>query len=75
MLRYFHGVAFSRRATAPARFSLALMDATCPPSTVYGAFNSYAGEKEIVEWEYNGHDGGGIDDELGTLAFLRRRMG
>jgi cephalosporin-C deacetylase len=51
------------------------MDATCPPSTVYGAFNAYAGEKEIVEWEYNGHDGGGIDDELGTLAFLRRRMG
>ena len=75
VLRYFDGVAFSRRATAPARFSVGLMDATCPPSTVYGAFNSYAGEKEIVEWEYNGHDGGGIDDELGTLAFLRRRMG
>ncbi|PPF53240.1 acetylesterase [Clavibacter michiganensis] len=74
VLRYFDGVAFSRRATAPARFSVAFMDAICPASTVYGAFEAYAGEKEIAEWEYSGHEGGGIDDELGTLAFLRQRL-
>jgi cephalosporin-C deacetylase len=33
-LSYFDGVNFARRAAAPALFSVALMDQTCPPSTV-----------------------------------------
>lgn len=40
-LSYLDGVTFARRANAPALFSVALMDATCPPSTVYAAFNHY----------------------------------
>lgn len=57
-LRYFDGVNFAARATAPALFSVALMDAVCPPSTVYAAYNHYAGEKDITVWPYNGHEGG-----------------
>ena len=34
------------------------MDEICPPSTVYGAFNEYAGPKEIVEYPFNDHEGG-----------------
>jgi cephalosporin-C deacetylase len=58
-LRYFDGVCFARQSRAPALFSVALMDDICPPSTVYGAFNAYAGPKSMVEYEYNNHEGGG----------------
>lgn len=36
-LNYFDGVNFARQARAAALFSVAVMDETCPPSTVYGA--------------------------------------
>lgn len=59
-LAYFDGTAFATRASAPASFSVALMDAVCPPSTVFAAYNVYAGSsKEIDVYPYNGHEGGG----------------
>jgi cephalosporin-C deacetylase len=69
-LSYFDGVNFAKRATSPAWFSTGLMDRTCPPSTVFGAFNNYAGEREITVWPYNDHEGGGIDDIELTLKTL-----
>ena len=36
-LSYVDGVNLAKRAVAPALFSVALMDLTCPPSTVLGA--------------------------------------
>ena len=74
-LAYFDGVNFAARATAPALFSAALRDPVCPPSTVYGAFHAYGGEREMAVWEYNGHEGGGIRDEERALEFLRERFG
>jgi cephalosporin-C deacetylase len=71
VLPYFDGVNFARRAQAPALFSASQMDATCPPSTIYGAYNVYAGEKSMSLWQYNGHEGGGILDEQNALAFFR----
>src|SRR5512143_2559690 len=38
-LSYFDGVNFATRSTAPALFSVGLMDDICPPSTVYAAYN------------------------------------
>ncbi len=73
-LAYFDGVNFARRAAAPALFSVALMDDVCPPSTVYAAFNAYLGQHEMLSWEYNGHEGGGILDEAHALEFLRARL-
>ncbi len=58
-LSYLDGVHFARRASAPALFSAALLDMVCPPSTVFAAYNHYAGDKEITVYEYNGHEGGG----------------
>jgi cephalosporin-C deacetylase len=75
VLAYFDGVNFARRATAAGYLSVGLMDEICPPSTVYAAFNNYAGPREIVEWAYNGHEGGAIDDERAALQFLRRLLG
>uniref|UniRef100_UPI0039895535 acetylxylan esterase n=1 Tax=Conyzicola sp. TaxID=1969404 RepID=UPI0039895535 len=39
-------------------------DATCPPSTVFGAYNAYAGPKQMSVWEFNGHEGGDTEDLL-----------
>ncbi|QEO14416.1 acetylxylan esterase [Agromyces intestinalis] len=58
-LSYFDGVNFAKRASAPALFSDALMDATCPPSTVYAARNAWAGgDADIVDYAFNDHEGG-----------------
>jgi cephalosporin-C deacetylase len=57
-LSYFDGVNFAKRATAPALFSVALLDQVCPPSTVYAARNTWAGTADIEEYAFNGHEGG-----------------
>lgn len=62
-----------RRATAPALFSIGLMDTVCPPSTVYAAYNWYGGPKEIVEYEFNDHEGGGAVHGGVMLSWLHRR--
>jgi len=69
-LSYVDGAHLARRATAPALFSVALMDPTCPPSTVYAAYNSWAGPKQIEEYPYNGHNGGGSFQAAVQLAWL-----
>lgn len=72
-LAYFDGVNFAARATAPALFSVGLMDEVCPPSTVFAAYNHYAGEKDIRIWRYNHHEGGASYQTLEKLRFLRAR--
>jgi cephalosporin-C deacetylase len=74
-LRYVDGVNFARRASAPALFSAALADTTCPPSTVFGAYHEYAGRASINVWPFNAHEGGAIEDELAALEFLRNELG
>ena len=62
----------ARRATVPALFSAGLADTITPPSTVFAAFNHYAGDKEMAVYEFNGHEGGGTHHMLAKLAFLAR---
>ncbi len=57
-LSYVDVMNFAARASAPAMFSVGLMDEVCPPSTDYAAYNHYAGEKQIVVYPYNGHENG-----------------
>jgi cephalosporin-C deacetylase len=70
-LNYFDGMHFAARARAPALFSAALADRVCPPSTVYAAYNHYAGPKQMINWEFNDHEGGGSHQAVHQLAFLR----
>ena len=70
-LSYFDGMNFAVRATAPALYSVGLMDTTCPPSTVFGSFNHYAGPKEIRVWPYNKHEGGQTFQTREQLHWLR----
>jgi cephalosporin-C deacetylase len=70
-LAYFDGMNFSARAKADALFSAGMMDTICPPSTVFAAYNHYAGKKEIRLWEYNNHEGGGTFQTIEKLKFLK----
>ena len=73
-LRYVDVARLARRATAPALFSVALMDRTCPPSTVFAAFHAYAGPKEIEVYPFNDHEGGEAHQRTLQLAWLRRLL-
>jgi cephalosporin-C deacetylase len=69
-LSYLDLVNHAKRATAPALFSVGLVDDITPASTVFAAFNHYAGPKQIEVYPFNGHDGGGTQHFLAKLDFL-----
>ncbi len=69
-LAYFDGLNFSARAKCTSLFSVGLMDDICPPSTVFAAYNHYAGPKQISIWRYNNHEGGENFQTAEKLKFL-----
>lgn len=74
-LSYFDGVHFASRATAPAMFSVSLMDQICPPSTVYAAYNRYAGAaREMRVYPFNDHEGGGGFHDVEKFRWLAARL-
>lgn len=73
-LAYFDGRAFAARATIPAMFSVGLEDEITPPSTVFAAYNEYAGPKEIRVWPYSGHEASEADQILERLEFAARHV-
>ena len=71
-LAYFDGVHFASRGRAPALFSAALEDQTCPPSTVFAAFNAWGHDDKAIEvYDFNDHEGGGPYQEAAKLGWLR----
>lgn len=71
-LSYFDGVHFASRGRAAALFSAALEDQTCPPSTVFAAFNTWAHEDKTIEvYDFNDHEGGGPYQEAAKVQWLR----
>jgi cephalosporin-C deacetylase len=69
-LSYMDGVNFAARARAPLLMSVGLMDTICPPSTVFAAFNHYAGSKRMKVWPFNGHEAGTLQHVHEKIAFL-----
>lgn len=83
-LSYVDGVNHARRATAPALFSVALMDPICPPSTVYSAYNHYGSraaaagtsvDTSIEVYPFNQHEGGQGFQIAVQIPWLRRHAG
>ncbi|MEU2678477.1 acetylxylan esterase [Streptomyces sp. NPDC007107] len=70
-LAYFDGAHHATRATAPALFSIAMMDEICPPSTCFTAYHRYAGPKDVRVYEFNGHEGGAEHHRAEQLAWVR----
>ena len=73
-LSYFDGAVMATRARIPALFSAALMDDTCPPSTIFAAHNAWAGPKSIRVYPFNGHEGGGAEQQRAQLDWLRATL-
>ena len=71
-LAYLDVVNHARRARAAALFSVGLTDTITPPSTIFAAYNHYAGPKDIAVYPYSGHEGGGTRHFLAQLAYLRQ---
>jgi cephalosporin-C deacetylase len=74
-LSYFDVATLGRAATAPALFSVGLMDEICPPSTVFAAFNAYGGPKELRDYPFNDHEGGQGFHDIAKLRWLREQFG
>jgi cephalosporin-C deacetylase len=73
---YLDGVNFAARITAPALFSVALMDEVVPPRTTFAAYNALAStDRHIEVYPYNGHEGGGFRHWERQVAFLRAHDG
>ena len=79
-LAHVDGANHALRASAPALFSVGMMDPVCPPSTVFAAYNRYgrrAGaatgrpvRKDITVWEFSDHSGGAAHQFERQLRFL-----
>lgn len=74
-LSYFDGVNFAKRITAPSIVSVALMDSTCPPSTVFAAVNNMPHPPQLEIYPYNGHEGGASLQTLRQINWLAQRFG
>ena len=54
-VRYYDAMNFAKNSKAGAIFTVGFIDTTCPPTSVYAAFNNYAGKKEIFNDLHAGH--------------------
>jgi cephalosporin-C deacetylase len=71
---YFDGVNHAAGISAPALFSVALMDDVVPPRTTFAAYNALgSADKAIEVYPYNGHEGGAFRHWERQVAFLRER--
>ncbi|ALV53032.1 acetylxylan esterase [Streptomyces althioticus] len=73
-LSYVDAALLAARATAPSLFSIAMMDAVCPPSTCFAAYHLYGGAKDLKVYEFNGHEGGAGHHRRAQLAWVRERF-
>lgn len=70
-LAYFDGMQFAARAKAPALYSTALLDETCPPSTVFAAYNHLQAPKDIRVYRFNEHEGGSTRQLVEQMRWLK----
>ncbi|MSU51591.1 MAG: acetylxylan esterase [Opitutus sp.] len=54
-VRYYDGVNFAARAKAPGFFTVGFIDTTCPPTSVYAAYNALTAPKQIFNDIPSGH--------------------
>jgi cephalosporin-C deacetylase-like acetyl esterase len=55
--RYFDAMNFAARVKATAIVSVGFIDSTCPPTSVYAAYNNLPGKKRLVIEPLMGHTG------------------
>ncbi len=55
VIKYYDVVNFAARTNAPGFFTVGFIDTTCPPTTVYAAYNALTSPKEIFNDITSGH--------------------
>ena len=70
-VRYYDGVNFAARTKAPGFFTVGFIDTTCPPTSVYAAFNALQAPKEIFNDITSGHTNTPAAREAMRAAVLR----
>lgn len=76
-LSYFDGVHLAPRVppAVACLFSVGLMDAICPPSTIFAAYNALrCADRDMAVFEFNGHEGGGFQHETARMEFAAARL-
>ncbi|TXK19914.1 acetylxylan esterase [Homoserinibacter sp. GY 40078] len=75
-LSHIDGAILARRITAPALFSVGLMDEVVLPSGVFAAYHALASEdRELTVYTYNGHEGGAMHHWQRQVEWLDERFG
>ena len=54
-LGYYDVVNFARRVTAPGLYTWGFNDLTCPPTSMYSAYNVITASKELRIFQETGH--------------------
>ncbi|HEX4207982.1 MAG TPA: alpha/beta fold hydrolase [Ktedonobacteraceae bacterium] len=70
-LSYFDGMNFAPHITCPVLLAVSLLDTICPPSTGFAVYHHLTCEKELKLYPYNGHEGGGANQDEEKFRFLR----
>jgi cephalosporin-C deacetylase len=71
-LSYFDAVNLARRCTAPALWTVALMDRVIPPSTVLAAHAAYRGDAQLDVHPFAGHEDARGHQAREALRFLHK---
>jgi cephalosporin-C deacetylase len=74
-LSYFDTMNMADRITCRVFASVALKDETCPPGMFFATYNRIAGEKDIVIYPFNGHEGGGGKQTEKKLDYVKMWFG
>lgn len=70
-LSYFDGVNMAKRISSPSIVSVALMDQTCPASTVFAACNHMPTAPQVEVYRFNNHEGGEAYQWLKQVDFVK----
>lgn len=71
---YFDAANFASLVNVPALVSCGFLDTTCPPSTVYAAFNELKGEKQMIHVPLEGHTVSSTYQKE-KVKFVRKHLG
>jgi len=69
-VRYYDSTNFARLIKTETIMSVGFIDQVCPPTTVYAAYNSLAGKKEMINMIPVGHAAVGQQEEAFDKAML-----
>lgn len=74
-LQYYDVVNFARRVTAPGFYSWGYNDLTCPPTSMFSAYNMIKAPKELQIFQETGHWTFPEQNELVNAWLIRRLSG